>query len=496
MGELDCEGAHQGVSTKCGHVFGRSCITTWLTSGINLKKRTCPICNTVASVHDLRLLFGLSVNHPEESRLQILELEKRIADETALHALSKHQIGLLIEQRTGQYPSIPTVSQSASIPPAGRLKEIFSRAVGVPGRSVAFDVMGRLVFTGTSGSDRAISSSTQRTNLRCVNFVQEGNVETIASMPFRGIVTHLNICKNIASPSFRQLAMVSNRSVSVVSQDLKNTMQLGHWLDNSQAPTCTTWMDSNPHALVVGFQNGVISTFDMRATSRGPLYRLKVSLDENCHVNSLAEVRIQEIVGVRVERALVIGSCDGLYAARVNGRKPLFRKVLDVGTAKQFGAVMSGDQISVGYLENDMESVTIYHGIRDVDNTLLMGTSPGPALTRPNYLSPLFLPGAFHGPNVGDPTVVVWPDGRSIPGMSCWSQQRPIIDWNISRPWTPVPIVRKNGRHHGSRPTTRTFHDALGISVSTPIEDGCFSDAIFFACYGEKQLSVYSYRPE
>lgn len=116
---------------------------------------------------------------------------------------------------------------------------------------------------------------------------------------------------------------------------------------------------------------------------------------------------------------LVVGSSDPLYYARLGGRTHLFRKFLGVVIEKQVVAVMAGVQFVVGYLESDIETMMIYDAIRDVDNILLAGALLGPS------------------------------------------------------------IDRKKSHRHRSGPITRKFHDPLGISVPTSIDDGCNWDAIF-----------------
>ncbi|KAH8281722.1 hypothetical protein KR054_002459 [Drosophila jambulina] len=46
-------GAHRVVSVACGHLFGDSCIRSYL-----MQNSMCPICRQVAYVEDLRYIFG------------------------------------------------------------------------------------------------------------------------------------------------------------------------------------------------------------------------------------------------------------------------------------------------------------------------------------------------------------------------------------------------------------------------------------------------------
>ncbi|KAH8307903.1 hypothetical protein KR059_002179, partial [Drosophila kikkawai] len=46
-------GAHRVVSVACGHLFGDSCIRSYLN-----QNSMCPICRQVAYIQDLRYIFG------------------------------------------------------------------------------------------------------------------------------------------------------------------------------------------------------------------------------------------------------------------------------------------------------------------------------------------------------------------------------------------------------------------------------------------------------
>ncbi|KAH8251300.1 hypothetical protein KR032_006648 [Drosophila birchii] len=46
-------GAHRIVSVACGHLFGDSCIRSYL-----MQHNMCPICRQIAYVQDLRYIFG------------------------------------------------------------------------------------------------------------------------------------------------------------------------------------------------------------------------------------------------------------------------------------------------------------------------------------------------------------------------------------------------------------------------------------------------------
>ena len=65
-------GKHRIASLKCGHVFGESCIYTWLNRG-DIKK--CPQCNTVAKKKDIRTIYC-----PKLVALDVAERNKALED--------------------------------------------------------------------------------------------------------------------------------------------------------------------------------------------------------------------------------------------------------------------------------------------------------------------------------------------------------------------------------------------------------------------------------
>ncbi|KAK6627131.1 hypothetical protein RUM44_009608 [Polyplax serrata] len=64
------EGIHRLSSLKCGHLFGKSCISNWL---VKQKKNCCPQCNKKASSYDIRELFAtrlIALDYSEKTKLE------------------------------------------------------------------------------------------------------------------------------------------------------------------------------------------------------------------------------------------------------------------------------------------------------------------------------------------------------------------------------------------------------------------------------------------
>ncbi|CBY24918.1 unnamed protein product [Oikopleura dioica] len=68
-------GSHRVCSLKCGHLFGHSCVKTWLISSPR-----CPECNDHALLDDIRIIRAKTISAVDNSNETILrrELEEKI----------------------------------------------------------------------------------------------------------------------------------------------------------------------------------------------------------------------------------------------------------------------------------------------------------------------------------------------------------------------------------------------------------------------------------
>ncbi|XP_070495632.1 E3 ubiquitin-protein ligase rfwd3.L-like [Chironomus tepperi] len=99
LDNFNCSGEHRTVALKCGHLYGNSCITTWIKDNKN-----CPSCKSKASTRDFRFIYATKVQIVDNSRevelelqLQKVEQEKRdiqaMSSQNAMTiALQKRQI--------------------------------------------------------------------------------------------------------------------------------------------------------------------------------------------------------------------------------------------------------------------------------------------------------------------------------------------------------------------------------------------------------------------
>lgn len=69
------------VSLKCGHLFGQSCILTWLES---TKTRFCPTCRAAATKQHLRPVQASVIVAVDRTKLE--QLERQLQAEKFLRA--------------------------------------------------------------------------------------------------------------------------------------------------------------------------------------------------------------------------------------------------------------------------------------------------------------------------------------------------------------------------------------------------------------------------
>lgn len=74
-------GAHRLCALKCGHLFGRSCVTRWLSG----KQKVCPQCNTPARKNDIREIYAtklvvVDTGEVEDLRLKCSHLQAENVD--------------------------------------------------------------------------------------------------------------------------------------------------------------------------------------------------------------------------------------------------------------------------------------------------------------------------------------------------------------------------------------------------------------------------------
>ncbi|CAG9802193.1 unnamed protein product [Chironomus riparius] len=99
LDNFNCSGEHRTVALKCGHLYGNSCISTWVKDNKN-----CPSCKSKSSNRDFRFIYATKVQIVDNSRevelelqLQKVEQEKRDIQATSSQnamtiALQKRQI--------------------------------------------------------------------------------------------------------------------------------------------------------------------------------------------------------------------------------------------------------------------------------------------------------------------------------------------------------------------------------------------------------------------
>jgi hypothetical protein len=66
MEPFSVSGKHRVVALRCGHLFGRGCITSWIDSKSNAG---CPLCKEKVRKRDLRNIYSVTVTAVQDDGL-------------------------------------------------------------------------------------------------------------------------------------------------------------------------------------------------------------------------------------------------------------------------------------------------------------------------------------------------------------------------------------------------------------------------------------------
>ncbi|KAI8080406.1 hypothetical protein BDF21DRAFT_418967 [Thamnidium elegans] len=98
-------GGHCLVSLKCGHLFGKSCITRWITERAHKlgdKKTFCPICMKPARLNDIRIVVPIKLVVKDTAEINILKKEVEMKKSKICeyrNALELAQLSLSLSKR-------------------------------------------------------------------------------------------------------------------------------------------------------------------------------------------------------------------------------------------------------------------------------------------------------------------------------------------------------------------------------------------------------------
>ncbi|VDN95968.1 unnamed protein product [Rodentolepis nana] len=277
-------GPHRICCLKCGHLFGKSCITKWIMSH-RPKQGTCPQCNAKASLKDLRILYCKKIKAIDttdlDRALQDLDTERKMRRKIESE-LSEYKFKLQLacsdaENLRNELTSLKAVfstseinrPSSCSIPPSKRPKTVDST-------TGCYNLVKSIIISQV-GQCRVIASY-DYINLLCIsqpstNPLFKGfGIKKVHSEEARQLkYIHLH------SQPIRDLAFHPEQQDAIIaSASMDKTLKLTSLLVDQVVQTyqCAApiwsccWGSPSPNYLFAGCGNGSVYLFDIRITSR------------------------------------------------------------------------------------------------------------------------------------------------------------------------------------------------------------------------------------
>ncbi|KAH9285781.1 E3 ubiquitin-protein ligase RFWD3 [Echinococcus granulosus] len=275
-------GPHRICCLKCGHLFGRSCVTKWLMSA-RPKPGTCPQCNAKAHTKDIRVLYCKKIKAIDttdrDRALEDLEVERKLRKKVELE-LSEYKFKLQlacsdVENLRDELNSLRAVistSKNAQLSPSS-----LSKRPKLSDLSVGSYNMVKTLNISPAGQCR-VSASCDYINLLCVSQASSNplfkgfgikKVHTNDLRPLKFMHLHAQPIRDLAFHPEQQDAIVASASMD---KSLKLTSLLVDQV--VQTYQCSSpiwsccWAFPSPNYLFAGCVNGSVYLFDIRVTSR------------------------------------------------------------------------------------------------------------------------------------------------------------------------------------------------------------------------------------
>ncbi|KAM3698395.1 hypothetical protein ACB098_06G185200 [Castanea mollissima] len=238
------QGDHQASCLPCGHVYGMSCIITWIQQ-CHGHPAKCPQCNAKCISKDVRKLFASPVVVHDEG------LQKKIESlQTEIRSLKNERAGLLDVQ-----DKLLDVQDNL----LNELQQVKKQELAVEGATLFdMDASYQILILARRISGMGGTHMLNKINLICPH----ENEDIQLSKRIRAI-------KDLrVSPCGRLTLLASlGKKLSILSHG-SNELVINYDLPDP-AWSCS-WDSNNPSYIYAGLQTGMLLTFDMRRT-RNPL---------------------------------------------------------------------------------------------------------------------------------------------------------------------------------------------------------------------------------
>jgi hypothetical protein len=251
---LKSTGKHRCVALRCGHVFGKSCISDWIKSKKSAAE--CPNCKAKCRKTDLRELFlpsGAVVDATELERVrEELRVSQRVLAETQLRCS-------LLEAKANKWDEM---SQRGA-PKGDKEQRLDVGRRVAPIAHTALDGTGRLLAFHRHDGSVLVS---QGHSIGRMSLADSGRFSWLGGCHAAGSTVRGLAAASGHSPLV--LSCASDRSVCVWSVESGNVV---HSLDGLCAvPMSVAWTDDSNLMFAVA-QRNAMQLFDLRALGGGPV---------------------------------------------------------------------------------------------------------------------------------------------------------------------------------------------------------------------------------
>ncbi|GFT02514.1 e3 ubiquitin-protein ligase RFWD3 [Nephila pilipes] len=263
---------HRLVSLRCGHLFGRSCITRWLKG----QSARCPQCNARARKSEIRNIYAKAVKVMDSTERDkaLLELQKerelrRKAEMTvneeklkymmsaqecerlkkelieANKLLQEYRCGIKIEKSQSVKGKIPVFSLEKSLEIA---KNGGCRIVDV------CDILGMALVSQQSINDLFPGHGFRK-------------ISTFDMKPSEFVLVHQKPIRDMAFHCHDGLVLTASLDKSVKITNVLTNSVVHSYSHDSDVWSCT-WDLDNPVYFYAGLKSGDVYLYDIRVTSR------------------------------------------------------------------------------------------------------------------------------------------------------------------------------------------------------------------------------------
>ncbi|XP_015191143.1 PREDICTED: E3 ubiquitin-protein ligase RFWD3-like [Polistes dominula] len=288
-------GDHRLCCLRCGHLFGRSCVTKWLQVSCTPSNRRCPQCNIKANLKDIRNLYAtklVSIDNVElelvKSQLSIVKtqnnhLESQLMSNKIQKEVYEEQLANMKTYISDLQNQLKTVKNDLS----HCMKDEYTNNKFHLEQSI--DICkedGCRVLDYNSWYGLLVVSQKSENPIFTGYGVKRIDVETflsrkflfLHSQPIRDINFHPSNQNMLLSVGFDKTAKLIDMRTNVIMHSYKTDFTL--W-------SCC-WSGDDANVFFAGAQNGSIIQYDIRNTS-GPANNLTSRYDRS-PVVSLASV--------------------------------------------------------------------------------------------------------------------------------------------------------------------------------------------------------------